>query len=298
MNYSAPGKLFLFGEYAVLRGAPAIVTAVDRRVGVASTADDTYEVVGTDAPSLELPRAIEQVTARPVSGFKVDLTAMYAAEHKLGLGSSAASCVALTAAVLGTTVPEAVFPPAFDAHRVFQRGAGSGADVAAAAFGGAVVVRPGAPRPDVTRLTLHDDLCIYPVWMGESADTRAMIAAVNAADTAAELAALAELADLAPRVFDNGDVGATLDLVARYDEALGALGRAAGMDVCTAQHVELVRAVAALGAVAKPSGAGGGDVSLVFSDGPIDGDQLREVLPPRVRALDLCLGAPGLDSFF
>src|SRR5262249_59369926 len=31
---SAPGKLFLTGEWAVLRGAPALVAAVDRRVSV------------------------------------------------------------------------------------------------------------------------------------------------------------------------------------------------------------------------------------------------------------------------
>ena len=31
---SAPGKLFLLGEYAVLEGAPALLTAVDARVRV------------------------------------------------------------------------------------------------------------------------------------------------------------------------------------------------------------------------------------------------------------------------
>ena len=31
---SAPGKLFLAGEYVVLRGAPAVVAAIDRRVSL------------------------------------------------------------------------------------------------------------------------------------------------------------------------------------------------------------------------------------------------------------------------
>lgn len=31
LRASAPGKLFLCGEYAVLEGAPAVLTAIDRR---------------------------------------------------------------------------------------------------------------------------------------------------------------------------------------------------------------------------------------------------------------------------
>mgnify|MGYP006195765009 CR=1 FL=1 len=96
----------------------------------------------------------------------------------------------------------------------------------------------------------------------------------------------------------NLNFAPVLDLVARYDEALGALGRAADIEVRTRPHEALARAVAPLGAVVKPSGAGGGDVSLIFSAGPIDPHRLREVLPSPARALDLDLGAPGLNSFF
>src|SRR5699024_12839809 len=32
LQVSAPGKMFLLGEYAVLEGAPALLSAVDRRV--------------------------------------------------------------------------------------------------------------------------------------------------------------------------------------------------------------------------------------------------------------------------
>lgn len=48
---SAPGKLFLLGEYAVLEGAPALLTAVDRRVEVTiePSATDSWQV---SAPNL------------------------------------------------------------------------------------------------------------------------------------------------------------------------------------------------------------------------------------------------------
>src|SRR5690606_12512097 len=51
---------------------------------------------------------------------------------KLGLGSSAASCVALTRFFLslhGAPSSEEVLEAAFDAHRAFQGGRGSGADI-------------------------------------------------------------------------------------------------------------------------------------------------------------------------
>ena len=46
----APGKLFLTGEWAVLRGAPALVAAIDRHVEVAIEA-------GADGVVVESPRA-------------------------------------------------------------------------------------------------------------------------------------------------------------------------------------------------------------------------------------------------
>ncbi|TDW28409.1 mevalonate kinase family protein [Cryobacterium psychrophilum] len=57
---SAPGKLFLLGEYAVLEGAPALLTAVDRRVRVriATTDADRWLL---DAPGL----GVESLTLEP-----------------------------------------------------------------------------------------------------------------------------------------------------------------------------------------------------------------------------------------
>ena len=47
---SAPGKLFLLGEYAVLEGAPAMLTAVDRRVTVQITTSDRWRVTAVGLP--------------------------------------------------------------------------------------------------------------------------------------------------------------------------------------------------------------------------------------------------------
>jgi phosphomevalonate kinase len=133
---SAPGKLVLLGEYAVLEGAPALVLAVDRRASVRiETRDDgTCEVHAPDLGVIGARLVIEdgalrwlcdeavaaklslvEHTWRGLSGegFVPDLGAGFslhldtsgffnvdgAARAKLGLGSSAALTVALATAL-------------------------------------------------------------------------------------------------------------------------------------------------------------------------------------------------------
>lgn len=296
MSWSAPGKLFLFGEYAVLRGAPAIITAVDRRATVGRTDRDDYTLRGGGAPDARLTQAVADQTGRAVTGLEADVTALSDGEEKLGLGSSAASTVALTAALLDTDDPDEVWEPAFAAHRQFQEGKGSGGDVAAATYGGTVVIRPPQHTydpPAIERVSWPPELVIYPVWTGASADTRAYIAAVDAAG--AKLSRLSELAEAAVTAFRNQDAERLLVIARDYDDAMGRLGAMANIPIRTRVHTRLARAVRDFGATAKPSGAGGGDISLVFARGSIDPDGLAAALPEPARLLDLRLHQPGIQ---
>jgi mevalonate kinase len=45
MNASAPGKLFLVGEYAVLEGGPALLVPVKRRAEVTIEASNESQVI-------------------------------------------------------------------------------------------------------------------------------------------------------------------------------------------------------------------------------------------------------------
>jgi len=96
VSFSAPGKLFLAGEYAVLAGGTAVVAAVDRRA--------VARFVPRAAPSspliAEAVKAVHQhceVHALPlVDGApEVDSSALNENGRKLGLGSSAAATVAV-----------------------------------------------------------------------------------------------------------------------------------------------------------------------------------------------------------
>src|SRR5687768_17097612 len=101
MTATAPGKLIVTGEYAVLDGAPALVVAMDRRV-IARYAPGVAK--GSSAFLLALAHEIAarygHDAGQIAMSIVVDLSSFYDGEQKLGLGSSAAVTVAATALAL------------------------------------------------------------------------------------------------------------------------------------------------------------------------------------------------------
>ncbi|ACY15909.1 phosphomevalonate kinase [Haliangium ochraceum] len=181
LRVSAPGKVMLAGEYAVLSGARAVVVAVDRRVVARlATADEPIAQAAAGSPFLQAARAVVAAhlagdpagdpagdhggrAAAPRDEGRVvvvDSGALQAEDGaKLGLGSSAAVTVAACACELarrgaGANAAPGAEPGGFDralvhalAHRAHgdaqsTRGArGSGTDIAASVHGGIAAVR-------------------------------------------------------------------------------------------------------------------------------------------------------------
>jgi len=302
---SAPGKLFLLGEYAVLDGAPALLIAVDRRVIVtaAPSHDDRWHLstpglstpglgtpgldahaltleadgsipAGFDAPTRERLHVFDAVrkAVRCTSALSItiDSTAFFAAGHKLGLGSSAAVATALTAAlsVAAGRSPslEDIRILATDAHRSAQRGTGSGGDVASSTYGGLIgYVRDTAP----TSLVWPHELEIMAVVTGTGSSTTSLVGRVAeyaARDPAHYRADIARLSTLAHQAQDAVLVAEDfLRLASDYFDALVELDAHAGAGIVSEHHRRLHELAAGLGGVFKTSGAGGGDVGLVFS---------------------------------
>ncbi len=161
ITVSAPGKLLLMGEHAVVYGRPCIVTAVNARLSVSVEKRRDSGVV-IDAPQVSdtkfVSRAIETVRARwkeEVSGITVHTKSEFSSSF--GFGSSAAVTVAMVFALrefLGKKgTPGEIFELSYKTTKEVQRG-GSGFDVAAATWGGALyyknegeVVEPMAVPP-------------------------------------------------------------------------------------------------------------------------------------------------------
>lgn len=301
---SAPGKLVLSGEYAVLEGAPAIVAAVQTRATVRFAMTTDPAVV---PPEVRATRRLVEAELGGVSGeLVIDVRSLRAGEHKLGVGSSAAASVATAAIVAwahgldAERARERIFGWAIAGHaEVAPRG--SGVDVAASTFGGlrrCVRTEHGLTS---SPLELPAALHVSVVFTGSSARTSDLLAQVHAlrdrdaARHAACMQALHAGAHALSNAFAASDVARVLEGAQAYHDAMAELGRAANAPIVE----ERLRAIAALatahGGAAKPSGAGGGDVAIAFFDSPDARTHFEEASRDRgFVVVDAALGGEGV----
>jgi phosphomevalonate kinase len=302
---TAPGKLFLAGEYAVLEGAPAVVTAVDRRA-VATLADRPPP----PSPVLDaVQRAVGRFLSRQPQApadlppVRADSDALAQGRRKLGLGSSAAVAASACGVLFewaGLPIDEhrrQILDIARAAHTEAQRGRGSGADVAASVLGGTIAyamdTEPIAVAPHGLELVF--------VWTGRSATTVELIDRVRALESADPIAyreridALVELAIALAAAYDRADGREIIELTNGYREAMAVLGDSAGAPIVSAEHASIAELAAQSGGAAKPSGAGGGDVAVALFVDPAAASRFRGECTNRgLRVLEVAHGAPGL----
>ncbi len=271
MKARAPGKLVLTGAYAVLEGAPAIVVAVDRY----ALADAT-RVMHTPSPEVRAAFGgsdpVPEADARQLCD---------ASGCKLGLGSSAAVLVASLAAralVRGEDVRDRevrgrLFAAARSAHALAQ-GGGSGVDVAASVYGGALRYAAGNGAPLIRPTALPPTL-VWRVYFGGSSartsDLRGSVAAARverSREVSPVAGAMHETAVSGADAFESGDVARFVASAREYGSVLAALGRAARAPIVLPTHAELALDAEREGAAFLPSGAGGGDVAVWLGPQP------------------------------
>jgi len=286
---SAPGKVYPFGEHAVVYGEPAVPCAIERRARVTAEArdDDRLRVNATDLtldgftvtwggdaadrPDVDVPTplveaamgyvegAIEQArdaADAPDAGF--DVTIESEIPLGAGIGSSAAVVVAAIDAAtreLGAPIDAAdVADRAYRVEHEVQDGEASRADTFCSAMGGAVRVQ----GEDCRRIADVPNLPFVVGYDGGTGDTGALVAGVRelkaeygfAADT---VAAIGDLVRRGEAALDEGDVeeiGRLMDFNHGLLSALGVSARSLDAMVWAAREAD------ALGA--KLTGAGGG----------------------------------------
>ncbi len=157
---SAPGKLMLFGDHAVVYGYPCIVTAVDKRLYVEA------EIINNDedqiiTPQVKESRFVLESIAQFKKQFKIKKNVRIITQgdftHNVGLGSSSAVTVATFKALSSLFQIPVTLKKIFDLSykvNLSIQGLGSGFDIAAATFGrtllfvaGGKVIRPLRIQP-------------------------------------------------------------------------------------------------------------------------------------------------------
>lgn len=316
MLATAPGKLILTGEYAVLDGAPAIVVAVDRRAVARrnATPRGSSPFLVAVAEEIAARRGETDPAARTALEISVDSTAFYNRAQKLGLGSSAAVTVAATALALeqsiATTNRGEILTVALAAHARAQgpRGArGSGADIAASVYGGTIAFsRPAGTGPCLIEpMRWPGSVTIVPFFTGVSADTAHLVARVAAARAAhrtavdAALAAITEASRTAcAALAAPPDVApvALLGALALASDATDRLAAATRIDLVPACVTAARAALCRLGGTAKTTGAGGGDVAVAVVPATLDVTIVaRSLIEAGCQPLRIALDDTGVD---
>lgn len=196
INTSAPGKLMLFGEHAVVYDHPCLVTAVDQRINLTAEVleDSNFELEATDVDVTgykksiaelgqgEIPKGakfVEIAVKNLYEKFGLDkgirITTSSEFSSKFGFGSSSASTVCAVKALSELfdlkLDNKAVFDLAFKTVLDIQ-GKGSGFDVAAATYGGTLYFVTGGKIIEPLNI---DSLPLIVGYTGVKADTVILI---------------------------------------------------------------------------------------------------------------------------
>ena len=304
----APGKIFLVGEYAVLEEGAAVLAAVTRyAVGQFVPGMNPMSKLVGEAVSRAKAEIGEAASALPPGSVLVNTDDFYQGERKLGLGSSAATAVAAVGALFesaGVSIEknrEKVLAVAHAAHLAAQGGAGSGADVAAAVDGGLIKVeRRKGSEPSAESLLPPAGLHLVVFWTGESVSTKRMIEGVRKyakAQPAAYHEIIASLRDIAIRFVAEIHAGRATGAVAaagRYGKRMAVLGAAASVPIMTDAFTRASDLAKELGGIAKPSGAGGGDIGVAMFATPESSRLFARALQKPLAPLDVDLDRIGV----
>ena len=143
---SAPGKIHLMGEHAVVYGAPALLAAINRRLTVTVTPNDKGLLIQSDVEDRLIREAVRVVQERFKLNGDVRATIRVSSAIPAGrhLGSSAAVSVATVGALLyffkKIWNPELINKLAYEVEKK-QHGTPSGGDNSICTYGGFVWFR-------------------------------------------------------------------------------------------------------------------------------------------------------------
>jgi len=311
-----PGKLILLGEYAVLEGAPALVTAINKfaKIVLKETADNQFYLSAPNLNLIDLPFQVENNQSIDIiqnltnsqlnrlTLFKKVILHIYKhfqkqenflrpchitidtgdfyfenTKHKLGLGSSAALTVGLIESFYKFNNIEfenshELFRLTLQTHFEAQGKIGSGIDIAASAFGGVGIYKKLKKEYSYEPITLPENLYMIPIWTGSSTSTPQFVSKTNQlkSNNSNEynriINRLSNQSTQGCEYLLKNDSNSFFDVVDKFYESLNELGNSAGISIISESHKKIKGFVKDCKGFYKPSGAGGSDIGIAFTN--------------------------------
>lgn len=288
ISVSAPGKLMLFGEHAVVYGSPCIVTAVNQRVYVSikKTGDarininapglqiDNYSLNVSDLGHIDYPKDVRFVLKAIEIFFKkynvesgLNIYTKSDFSSLFGFGSSSAVTVCMVKAlaeIFDIQVDnKALFDISYETVLEIQ-GVGSGFDIAAAVWGGTIYFVRGGK---VIRPLKISDPSLIVGYTGIKADTTTLVQKVSKLYNSHKknideiFTSIKMVVDNAKTALLNTDYPKLGELMDKNQSLLEKLS------VSSIELDNLINSAKQAGALgAKLSGAGGGDCMIALAD--------------------------------
>ncbi len=296
IEISAPGKLILLGEYAVVYQRPCLVSAVSRRLKLRleKMKRKIFQIEKGDKKGF-VKTAIKNFSQKYSLDFGVKIETEKGFRLKYGLGSSAAATVSVLKGLAELAKIK------MDKRELFNlayktvldvQGVGSGFDVAAAIYGGTIYFKTGGEKIE----KIADfDLPIIVGYSGVKADTPTLVRKV-AEEKKRHHEMIERIFDEIENLVEEGKkalleknwkgLGELMNINQKLLENLG---------VSTEKLQRMIYEARMAGAIgAKLSCAGGGDCMIALADEKDRNDVERAIEKAGGRVVKLDFGAEGV----
>lgn len=280
-------KTLIFGEYAVMHGAPGLIMAMPQKMHL------TLELTPcVSQPESQFAQVLQKQLLNHfglLGNIFLDDSQFFDSNHiKYGIGSSAAGVVALCRAAIQAIKPPSEFslPQAIQIHREIQHGLGSGIDIHASALGGILSVCHCPDHPQYQTVPAHNLPCIAVLAAHHPSLTTDYLTAAKRVESTSEythiIAALSDVYASLTQFVNKANHSAFLELIPRIPELLKQLEVIIDRKIIPDGFELLVSIGCEHHVVLKTSGAGGGDILLAMSQNRHQLDSFLSQIPPNI----------------